>query len=77
VSLIHIETTGIQELNFYSKLKNPVISSGVFPVWPGVLLVYEVTMNINAGNDLQGMRPVVSFNVFAEQTANNPWIPGR
>jgi len=44
------------------------------PPWmaPGVGLVYEVTMNINAGNDLQGIVPVVSFNVFAEQTRNNP-----
>ena len=34
--------------------------------------VYEVTMLPGAGNDLQGIRPVVSFNVYAEQTAHNP-----
>jgi predicted ribosomally synthesized peptide with SipW-like signal peptide len=33
---------------------------------------YEVTMLSSAGNDLQGIRPVVSFSVFAEQTRNNP-----
>jgi predicted ribosomally synthesized peptide with SipW-like signal peptide len=33
---------------------------------------YEVYMDINAGNNLQGIRPVVSFSVFAEQTKNNP-----
>jgi len=44
------------------------------PVWmaPSVTLVYEVTILTTAGNDLQGIVPVVSFNVFAEQTANNP-----
>jgi predicted ribosomally synthesized peptide with SipW-like signal peptide len=33
---------------------------------------YEVTMLSSAGNDLQGIAPVVSFSVFAEQTKNNP-----
>jgi predicted ribosomally synthesized peptide with SipW-like signal peptide len=43
------------------------------PNWPPMVqLVYEVTMDIDAGNDLQGIVPVVSFSVFAEQTKNNP-----
>jgi predicted ribosomally synthesized peptide with SipW-like signal peptide len=51
---------------------------GIFPpapggAWPPMAhLVYEVTMDIDAGNDLQGIVPVVSFSVFAEQTKNNP-----
>lgn len=53
----------------------PVISplAAGLPFWraPGVGLIYEVTMLSSAGNDLQGIRPVVSFNVFAEQTRNN------
>jgi len=41
--------------------------------WPSMLgLVYEVTMLTSAGNDLQGIVPVVSFSVYAEQTVNNP-----
>ncbi len=50
----------------------PVINPWTGPWPPMVQLVYEVTMNINAGNDLQGIVPVVSFSVFAEQTAHNP-----
>lgn len=42
-------------------------------LWPPMVqLVYEVTMLPQAGNDLQGIVPVVSFNVYAEQTKNNP-----
>lgn len=43
--------------------------TGLWP--PMVQLVYEVTMDLDAGNDLQGIVPVVSFSVFAEQTKNN------
>jgi predicted ribosomally synthesized peptide with SipW-like signal peptide len=35
-------------------------------------LLFEVTMLTSAGNDLQGIRPVVSFSVHAVQTKNNP-----
>lgn len=51
----------------------PVIARWNPPAWPSTaVLCYEVTMDIGAGNDLQGIRPVVSFNVHAEQTRNNP-----
>lgn len=40
---------------------------------PSVMqLCFKVTMSESAGNDLQGIRPVVSFWVGAEQTKNNP-----
>lgn len=44
--------------------------TGLWP--PMVQLVYKVTMDSDAGNDLQGIVPVVSFYVHAEQTKNNP-----
>jgi len=49
----------------------PVIAprTGLWP--PSLGLIYEVTMSRDAGNDLQGIRPIVSFSVYAEQTANN------
>jgi len=51
----------------------PVISRLVPPHWPPMVqLIYEVTMLSTAGNDLQGIVPIVSFSVYAEQTANNP-----
>jgi len=53
-------------------LYRPLIAPNLGPWPPMVQLVYEVTMNLSAGNDLQGIVPIVSFHVFAEQTANNP-----
>lgn len=35
-------------------------------------LIFTVTMKETAGNDLQGIRPVVSFRIKAEQAINNP-----
>lgn len=53
-------------------IHQPVISPNI-GLWPPMVqLVYEVSMDISAGNDLQGIVPIVSFSVFAEQTANNP-----
>lgn len=39
---------------------------------PRITLNFEVTMSESSGNDLQGIKPVVSFWVGAEQTKNNP-----
>ena len=59
-------------LNSRTTVHQPVIAPFT-GLWPPVLqLVYEVTMSSTAGNDLQGIRPIVSFSVYAEQTANNP-----
>jgi len=50
----------------------PVIAPLVVGGWPPMVqLAYEVTMSSTAGNDLQGIVPIVSFSVYAEQTANN------
>jgi len=53
-------------------IHKPVIApfTGLYP--PMVQLVYEVTMLSQAGNDLQGIVPIVNFSVYAEQTKNNP-----
>lgn len=55
-----------------ASVHKPVIApwTGLWP--PMVHLIYEVTMDIDAGNDLQGIVPLVSFSVFAEQVRNNP-----
>ena len=53
-------------------IHKPVIApfTGLYP--PMVQLVYQVTMIPEAGNDLQGIVPIVNFSVYAEQTKNNP-----
>jgi hypothetical protein len=51
----------------------PLIAPHIPPPGPPhIALVHRVTMMTTAGNELQGIAPVVSFKVFAEQTANNP-----
>lgn len=51
----------------------PAVHKPIFSIGGGIRqLFYEVTMLTSAGNDLQGIVPVVSFSIFAEQTKNNP-----
>lgn len=50
----------------------PELLPSVGSFHPHTTLIYEVTMSEDAGNDMQGIKPVVSFWVGAEQTANNP-----
>lgn len=59
-------------LTIQNCIHKPVIApfTNLWP--PMVQLVYEVTMLSSAGNDLQGIVPIVKFNVYVEQTKNNP-----